>query len=334
MTEPFEISSSKWKLCTTCWRKAYYKYVLNLEPKSRAMPLAVGGLIHECLEAYYKEQDFKAIQKPLVEFKRSIQDMPDEERVLYKRVPQEVFRIMRGYHLHWRDLDNLTILKKDGEPIIERRFKVPLTKDVTLAFKMDLYVQNSFGEWVMDSKSHGGSLPSDDYRIGDVQSAVYLYGATQLGLHPVGIIWNYISSDAPSIPKMTKTRGMSKAKCRTDRSTFKEFLKKQGLDPEPYKEFMNTLSYKNFFRRVSKERPKILVARLLSEVVMVARQFQDYISRGERAFVRSLDWTCDRMCSDYRTLCLGELQGHDVDFIKETYYQPRRGEDGEERKAK
>lgn len=330
MAEPYKISSSKWKCWTTCHRKAYYRYVLNLEAKTKAVPLAMGDLVHKCLEAYYREGKFSAIQGPLKTFKRSTQDMPDEDRVLFKEMPNSAFRILRGYHLYWQDLKNLTIVEKDGKPLIEKRIEVPLTKDVLLSFKMDLYTRDCFGEWVVDTKTHGGSLPSDDYRTGDVQSAIYYYGARLMGLKPMGMMWNYISSDPPSIPKMTQQGRMSRARIRTDKATFREFLDKQGLDHKDYEEFMQTLSYKDFFRRVRKERPKILVARLMSEVVTVAREMQEAEAKGERAFVRSLNWTCDRTCKDFRTLCLGELQGHDVDFLIKTYYQERRDPDGEE----
>jgi hypothetical protein len=304
----------------------YYKYELNLQRKLKSIPASMGSLIHKCLEIYYRE-GYKHIPKAFDEFNKSLSKLFDEERALYKDLPQEVARIMRGYHLYWQDYKNLRVVRDEQGPLVEREIVVPITQDISVKVVIDLMAEDPLGLWIVDHKSCK-DLPQDDFRTTDVQSTLYYWVARQLGYRPNGIMWNYIRTKAPTEPKVLKSGGLSRAKIDTDKATYLEAIKKYGLDPADYQDILSSLSYKSFFTRIKLPKPAPVVKSVLRDLVTVGKRMMRLQGKPEAYFVRSLQRSCDWDC-EFRPLCIADLLGHDTQFMIATHYE-RREDSGEE----
>jgi len=312
------ISNSKFKTFTHCRHKYYYKHELEIRRKVKSVQLERGSLIHECLRAYYEQGSLKAIKPVLQGAIDSLKGF-DEEKALFEDIPSEVARLMRGYHNYWKDAQSLKVVEHEGSPVIEREFEVPLDKDLNFLFTMDLLVEDSLGIWPYDHKSHK-KLPDDDYRASDTQSVMYYWGARELGFNPVGFVFNYIRTKAPLVPELLKSGALSKRKIDTDRATYLKAIKDHGLNPKDYEDFLKTLSYKDFFRRVRISKPEALVKNVLNDFKVAGKEMMKLKGKPASHFYRSPSIMCEWGC-EYRPLCLAELMGHDVRFILETQFE-------------
>lgn len=322
-----KVSFSRWKTLTRCELMYYYKYELSIRRKLRAISLSRGSLIHKCLELYYQE-GYKAIPKAFAEFNQSLNKLFDEERALYKDLPQEVARIMRGYHAYWQDHKNLKILRDKQGPFVEREIVIPVVGEISTKVVIDLVAEDHVGLWVIDHKSCK-NLPQDDFRITDVQSTLYYWVLRELGYKPAGVMWNYIRTKPPTEPVFLKKSGrLSKAKIDTDKATYLEAIKRYGLDPADYQDILSSLTYKSFFTRIRLPKPIPMVKQVLTELVLVGKKMQKLQGKPKAHFVRSLQRSCDWDC-EYRPLCISELLGHDTQYMIEAHYE-RREDDGEE----
>jgi hypothetical protein len=319
------ITNSKLKSFTRCQRQYYYKFVLNLEAKRKRESLERGTLTHQCLEAYYRNGSMKAMIPVLKDYRKKLKKMFDEERVLFENIPNEVITILRGYHRVWKDTERLEILEYDGEPVIERTFKIPLTSKVQLGFTMDLGVKDELGIWVMDHKT-AKNLPSDDFRLTDTQSELYQFGLEEvLDTKVQGIIWNYIRTKVPTVPELLKRGGLTKRKnIDTDRYTYLKAIKEHGLDPADYQDILSTLpTSKAFYNRIRCPRNTNLMIDVVKSAGVVGTRIHNLQEADKDKYVRSLSFMCDRGC-EFRPLCIAEMMGHDVDFTISTYYQERK----------
>lgn len=321
------ISFSKWKTFTGCQKAAYYKYVLNIEPRARKESLTKGKLIHSCLEAYYQEEKYKAIAKPLKEFRKGLKGMFDEERALFEQTPNDVERILMSYHCHWRDIDRVEVLG------VEKEIVLPIVKGVDLKVIIDLIMRDDIGAWVMDHKSHKNEIPPDTFRMNDVQTTLYYWVGEQIEIPDlVGVILNYIKTVPPAIPELINNgKGLSKAKStKTDYWTYLKAIQDNGFSTSDYSDFLSSLKTgpnNSFFNRQRLTHPKAMTKNILREVATTALEMDKKMEAGKpELFTRSLSWTCDRMC-EFRPLCMAELQGHDTAFIIANHYKPRKEEE-------
>src|SRR5690606_37809586 len=121
-----------WRFCQQAHHYAYDKRIV---PRRKALPLQRGAIIHKCLEAIVKGEDWR----PVVEEYRQEDDrLLKEEREYYGDLPDEITRIMEGYEITYKD-DPLKYF------LIECKQQVPLVKDITLTIKADTLAEDKKG---------------------------------------------------------------------------------------------------------------------------------------------------------------------------------------------
>lgn len=307
-----KITNSMAKTYTQC-RKLYdYKFNSNLEPKSAPLPMYRGNWLHLLLEAHYlHEGGWEHILDNVLlpEWNRLF----DEEKEMYGDLPKICSHIMESYEYFWREEDSkMEVIA--GEEVVE----VPLARGHTFQFRFDLITEDEWGRWLWEHKSHK-RIPSADYRFIDIQTTRYLWALNKIKRYGeiTGVLWNYIRTKEPTVPKLNKDGTLSKRKIETDLFTFVTTIKEYRLDPGNYRDVILRLKEHNpFFRRERVPRPKEVVETLVKELVYVAEEI-------ERGFpiVRSIDRMCEN-CS-FLEPCITNLYGGDEESVLRAKYRLR-----------
>lgn len=317
-----------------CIKQSEYKYVHRLKPKRLGSPLKRGTWVHELLEVDAKGGNWKKRHK---ELSRQFDRMFDEEKDFYGDLPDEISRVMKSYFWHY---------KHDPWKYheVELELTAELPNGVLLRIKFDGLIENQWGLWLVDHKTHK-TLPDITYRMLDTQSPIYIWVARQNGIPVNGFIWNYLRWKAPTIPQLLKDGSrLSKRATDTDYPTFKKALKDYGLDPTPYEHQLEVLKKaryvpgepqtSTFFRRDVFEKPDDLIERVLKEAMRSADRMNSYDWSDSDAVERTVGRHCQFMCS-YSDLCTMELLGGNTrPLIRQnyevgdpmSYYHDRAGE--------
>jgi len=310
------ITNSMMRAKNRCNRQYWYKFERELVPIYSTIPLKRGTWLHELLEAHYTGYGWRRKHKELTkEFNRLF----DEEKELYGDLPTICEKIMTSYEYHYR--------KEDAEFEViaaEQLVQVALPHGHMLEFKFDAIIEDEYGRWLMEHKSHK-RIPTDDYRFIDMQTAKYVWGLNRTGEYGeiTGVLWNYIRTKEPTKPKMTKkTNRLSKARIDTDVLTFYNALVEYGLDPHDFRDVLSRLKkHQTFFRRERVPKPLKVIETLVKETVLVA----DEIEKGVKP-IRSIERGCEFMCS-YKDLCIVELYGGDAKDVTNRRYRKATSDD-------
>lgn len=316
---------SQLKTFRRCPKQAQFKYAMRLKPRLLGSPLKRGSWVHELLEVYHSGGDWLAHHKKLsAEFSRLF----DEEKDYYGDLPTEIEAVMRSYIWHYQ---------KDPWVIHEVEFQVeaPLPDGSIYRGKVDALIENQFGLWLVDHKTHK-TLPDHSFRLLDAQSALYLWAAQQMGIPVLGFIWNYIKWKAPSVPVLLKDGSrLSKSPCDTDFPTYVKAIKRYKVEnpkfvvtPE-YKiraEYLKSLRYKpgypqqsTFFRRDILEKSPDMLERVVKENFRTAQRMNSYDFTDNDSVERTVDRSCTFSCS-YTDLCTIDLMGGNTGpLIKQNY---------------
>ncbi len=291
-----------------CKRQYDYKFVQGLVPKRTGLPLKRGSWLHELLEAKYTTGGWRAKHEELsTEFMRLF----EEEREYYGDLPAICEHLMESYDFYYRVEDEDLRWYS-----IEKDYEVEMPHGHTLRFRIDGLVEDSWGIWLAEHKSHK-TLPEDDYRFIDMQTARYVWGVQKVeGIELTGVLWNYICTTEPKKPKILKSGALSSRKIRTDLFTFVTTLRENDLDPRDYRDDILRLKHHNeFFMRQRVPKPKKVIETLVKDAIITA----DEIERGFSP-VRSIDRSCSYMCP-FLNLCITDLYGGDSREIIETQYR-------------
>lgn len=318
-----------------CPQQAFYKYELRLKPKVLGTPLRRGTWLHILLEEHHQGRDWRVKHR---ELSRQFANLLDEEREYYGDLPNDCARIMRSYEWHY-EMDPWKVLETEGT------LEAELPDGTILRGRYDALIENQFGIWLVDHKSHR-RLPDTTFRLLDAQSADYLWLAAKNKLKIQGFIWNYLVTKPPTVPKMTLQGRLSKVKIDTDYPTYiaevKRLKREEGLKiTQEYIETANKLkSYQyrvgqpqlsSFFQRVVLEKSPEMVKRVVQEAYRTSKRMHnyDFTLPAERSVDRSCSW-----CS-YKDLCTLELMGGNTKLLRKQqftigdpmeYYQDRAGE--------
>ncbi len=310
-------SLTKLNTVSRCLRKAYFAYERNLTRAVAPIAPTRGILGHDCLSNLYSGKDWQApIQKVSIDLSKVF----EEEREDYANLPGDMFRIMRGYLLTYKGDKNWKIHR------VEQEFCVCTPGGNELEGRIDLIFEDEQGVWVLDHK-FVSQIPDDTVRFMDAQTALYDYAARQLGFDPVGVVFNYIRTKAPTVPRLLKNGTMSKAKIDTDVATYLQALRENGLDPADYSDYIETLNNRSFYSRFKVPKPGNLVDSTLEDFDGWMSVFEDAQRKGR--FPRAVSKNCSWDCEFYR-ICQAELSGVDPSYLIETYYTERRKEDAED----
>lgn len=324
-----------------CTKQSEYKYVHRLKPKRLGSPLKRGTWVHSLLEEDARGGDWKALHKKM---SHKFNKLFDEEKDFYGDMPGEISAIMKSYFWHYKNDP-----WKYHE--VELELTAELPNGVLLRIKFDGLIENQFGLWLIDHKTHK-TLPNFEYRMLDTQSPIYIWVARQNGFPVNGFIWNYLRWKAPSVPKMAyvgkRNQALSKAAVDTDYPTYKRALKQYaveyGLDINDYQRQLDALKRQryvpgepqtsSFFRRDVFEKPDELINNVLKEAMRTADRMNNYDWSDPAAVERTVGRHCQFMCS-YTDLCTNELMGNNTrPLLRQnydvgdpmSYYHDRAGE--------
>lgn len=294
-----------------CIKQSEYKYVMRLKPKRLGGPLKRGTWVHKLLEVDAKGGDWKKEHKRL---SRKFDDLFDEEKDFYGDMPNEINRVMRAYFWHY---------KHDPWKYheVELELTAELPNGVLLRIKFDGLIENQWGLWLVDHKSHK-TLPNHEYRMLDTQSPLYIWVAHQNNIPVNGFIWNYIKWKPPTIPDLvyanTSHPRLSKRVTETDYPTLRKAIRDYGLDEAEYADrlaYYKSLRYRPgepqnspFFHRSVFEKQDDLIQRVLKEAMRTAERMNSYDWSDTDAVERTVGRHCQFMCS-YTDLCTMQLLG-------------------------
>lgn len=312
-------SMTKLSRVSRCFRKAYYAYVENLSKAVPHIAPATGILGHECLANLYSGKPWT---DPIQKLQVDLSKVFEEERQAYAELPGEMFRLMRGYVLAYQHADKAWKVQA-----VEKEFVVKTPAGHELEGRIDLIVEDNLGRWVVDHK-FVSQVPQDSIRLIDSQTALYYFADVQAGNCPVGVVFNYIRTKAPTVPKILKNGTISKAKIDTDVATYVKAIKDAGLKVEDYADVISTLSNRAFYARYPVPRPDSLVAQTLSDFdtwMTVMESLPPKREAWPRSLCRNCTWDCE-----FWVLCQAELIGMDVTPLIDQYFVKGEHTDGDE----
>lgn len=299
-----------WQRCPKQWD---YKYGQDLVPRRRQRPLFLGSWVHSCLEAYYTQGDWKIGHAPYVAEWNKLFDEEREELGKKGPLPDLVKRIIQSYLWYYRD-DPWEVL------YVEQEFKVKLKGDVGVKGIIDLVVRDAEGLiWVIDHKTASTIPEATAFHAMDPQLMVYPWAASKvLGIEPAGIIYNYVKSKPPSLPKLNKDDSLSKRKISTDYPTAFRFLKENGYDPKEFAALLKPLQRRSpFLRRYKLPREKVVTLSVLQDFLTSSIGIRDH-TRTPRVITRD----CARGCG-YHDICRSELNGFDTSNMRKQEFTLR-----------
>lgn len=325
-----KVSVTKLLTWLRCRMKYYYRYILNLKKKVIAVAPARGSIIHTCLEAHYKGQPWVAALERWQQDTETnlLPFMTDEQRAEWETIPRDVYRIVQGYlrafTAHDQQFDVLAVEHEDT---------VELPSGITLEYRLDRLLREKATDmlFILDSKSIA-QIPTDNIRFTDVQSVVYIWAhAKRIGKDIAGLIWDYIRTKAPVVPKLLQKGGLSRDKSiDTDWPTYLAAIQANGLNPVDYEDMRAILAEKAFYKRVKQAKPVALMQQMLTEVDYTSRQIQathKLINDGRsvifpRTLLHSCSWDCE-----FAELCFAQLAGQSGEWIINASYEPRTRDD-------
>lgn len=310
---------SSLKTFRRCPKQAQFKYKMRLKPRILAQPLKRGTWIHKLLEVHCQGGNWQEEHKRLsVKF----EELFDEEKDEYGDLPREIATIMRGYMWHYKNYEWKVL---DTEFVLEAE----LPDGAIFRCKVDALVEDQFGLWIVDHKSHK-RLPTLDYRILDAQSADYIWCALKNKIPVQGHIWNYIKWKAPTKPQLLKSGSrLSVRKIETDYPTFAKAIKEYDLNPRDYAQQLAHLKGRQyapgepqtspFFLRQVLEKSPAMLNQVAREMYHTHKRMQSYDWDTPELIERVPDTSCKFTCA-YTDICAIELWGGNIKpLIKQKY---------------
>lgn len=320
-----------------CPKQAQYKYIMRLKPKRLGKPLRRGTWAHRLLEVYSKylvEHSVKKQRDPKIQA-AAIEAMWEEHQLLSAKfneyfdeekdelgdLPTEIARMMRSYFWHYAAE---TWVVHEVEFLLETAFP----DGTVYRGKIDLLIENQFGLWIVDHKTHK-TLPNLDFRLLDAQSALYIWAAIRNKIPVEGHIWNYVRWKPPTIPGLLKDGSRLYARdIETDYPTLLKAIKGYGLNPRDYKHWLIRLRNQRytpgemqlspFFRRDFLEKSPTLLRQVAQEGYHTAKRMNSYPFDRDGFVERVPDRSCTFSCS-YTDICATELFGGNIQPLLKNY---------------
>jgi hypothetical protein len=311
-----------------CEQQYAYRYVERLRRRDKAKPLEFGSMLHTYLEIYYghilegeKPRDAHEFSKVSTssfytpEIKRMAKGLfmlrHDEQAQELLDLLPAAGRIADRYFLTRgeSDAEEYEIL------YVEEPIEVNLGYDIQTRGKVDMVTRHkASGRIHLWEHKSTSNEPSAEYRLRDLQTTLYASNIKTLNLLDEeidAIMWNYIRTQEPTIPRQLKNGELTRDK-RLD-STWEVYaaqLNKYKLDPREYEEQRQRLQGREesiYFRR----HEHVLLASaktLLRDYLRTARDIKAkrrLWAAKKRVPVRNLSLGCD-WC-EFKDLCNAAL---------------------------
>ena len=321
-------------------REAYYKYVLRLKPKAQlSKPLRRGTWLHALIEAL--DTPGMDVDEVHEAYSREFGKLFDEERMALGDMPTEIMQLFNSYRWHYGDPDYKEYAWKVHETEVKITAEMPnghLFRGV-----VDAIVEDDFGLWLVDHKTHK-RLPDWNFRMMDEQSAMYIWAARENDIPVHGFIWNYLTTEAISTPKVLKSGKTFYSKdfssVNTDYPTFARAVKQAMKDypdtflkdPEEKQRVKDRLAQLKamrwspdnpngspFFRRDVIEKTEGQIQRVLKPFMRTSERMHSYDWSDPEAIEDSADFVKGFTCN-YRDLHISDLVSGDSSMLQRQNY--------------
>lgn len=323
------------KTFRACPMQAFFKYHLRLKPRLLGSPLKRGTWVHALLEVLHspeyktREEAIEAMWAMHEKLSAQFEQLFDEEKDHYGNMPVEIRQVMKGYLWHYHD-DPWIVHE------VEFTLETELPDGSIYRGKIDALIENQWGLWLVDHKSHQ-QLPSHDFRVLDTQSPLYLKAAWMNKIPVHGFIWNYVRWKMPTVPELVyrgkKNQRISLKSIETDYVTYvtaiKRYQKENGLTITPemkaYAQVLKNLRYRPgepqqspFFRRDVMEKSPEMIERVWKAATHSSTRMHTYDFTDVDSVERVVGRHCD-FCS-YTDVCAAQLQGYNMkSLVRQNY---------------
>lgn len=310
-----KVSQSRVKLWQRCKQAHYFKYIEKLERKVKSRPLQFGIIVHQMLESHANNED------PFETLNQIEQDQGKMFRAQREELGEiiEAVRLIMTAYFEYYENNPLKYLKLNGKKA-EHELEVEIEDGIILLMVLDGIVKTPNKlRWLLENKTFK-SLPGDDDRWRNYQTAVYFRGCELLGMKPFdGICWNYIRSKEPRVPQINKDGSMSVRKIETFPAVIRRVAEEHGITH--YKAQLNHAKKTAplWFERIFTVLSPAIVDMTFDNFLESAREIAEF---GKEKCHKEIDRHC-AWC-DYEPICRTELTGGDSDFVKEKEYGKRK----------
>lgn len=340
MPEILEVSYSQIKEQRTCEQRLVYRYVDKLRPKERFAPMALGSVMHDYWERYYKglQKGGEAVcSDPLI-----VDDLHAKSLKATRRKYNTDLEVMAGlagdagnqeaaeqllavvptatalliaYHRQLGADDALS----HTPVLVEKKFSFPLGDGLVMTGRIDMVTRDDRGYWLWENKT-SGSIPPEHTRFRDLQTAIYVPAfCSMLGIDQsevAGILWNQVHTARPSMPNILKNGAMSVAQAVTTEELVYQQLKKAKFDPDDYEEFLGAVRRRE--RQIMFPRYELPLTQntdlLIRDATNSARRIRRLRSGKGSPPIRNIDRHCD-WCP-FEKLCHAALTGGDESVVR------------------
>lgn len=315
-----------------CPKKAYYRMVMDIQPKRRATALFNGINGHEFLKVFFlglqagetKEEAWSAVIDAASYLTAEARKYTfDDELLDAEKEIDSMLQIIKRY------IDQYV---EDWEILhVEEEFLILLDSGRVITFTPDLVVRDRNGfVWIIDHKTTSG-LPEGGLPFGDTQALLYYAGVKSLYPETRGFIFNRIRKKIPTQPRLTKTgkvRVADLARIDTTYEVLRDWLKENApallSDPAHQRRLAELRDQPDkFFWTEQIITNDETVDNILKDVDFVLAQMETSAKVGH--YPRNLQENHSYMsCSKcpYRSLCKAELLGWDVQPLLEEDFEP------------
>lgn len=322
------MASASWSeinLYRRCPKAHDYRYVQRLQRKRPIIPMLVGKILHEMLDAHTIAKRFDNVSKDawdiLEEYAQQYRKFFEEEREEHGDIPGNCERLFQSYLRRYKDDD---LEYEETEAFVATDLTGSKDDPIRFIGYIDKVALDGSGRrWLMDHKFHK-SIPDSEHRFHELQLILYIWAWNRWNPEKAadGICWDYVRTAPPTEPTVLKSGELSqKASIRCDRSTYEAAIKRENLDPKPYAKFLKHLEKNDlmFFERVFLPAPK------KAQIEAVVEDF-----RTTAVTIQHMKGIAPRHMSkfncqgcEFKQLCEAEVRGLDAKFVKKSHYQPR-----------
>jgi len=306
------VSQSKVNIWRKCQRAYEYKHDEKIERRAKPRPLKFGGIVHRMLDADARGDDpFDELHMIAVENARTFR----EEVEAYGDIVRDIHYIMQAYFDYYRR--EPLVYVQHGDQYSEHPFELEIAPDIIAKGRIDGVARAKKMNWLLEHKTHK-NFPNTDHRWRNLQSAVYIRISQMLGWWPniEGTLWNYIRSKPPTRPLILKDGSVSTRALDSLPQVVIDTLEEHNISSSAKIVDEQRAKLSSWFQRVHTPIKKPVIDALFRDFIATARQMSD--AADERNRPRSIGRHCE-WC-EFEPLCRAELQGSDVDFIKEHEY--------------
>lgn len=325
----------KYRGCRYDW---YQHYVEGLRLRGVEIPrLRLGSLVHTGLEAAFRAHyegenplENDCIDDAMCEkHEKYIESLGGEEKLDLEYLAEAnaqrdlAIRIAERA-IDWLDLSKWEVVKtffggNKPIPLIEQELIIPIPRwDGYLGYVDAVLREKSTGNiYVFDHKVRKAFMTYENEETNE-QFAVYQHLLAHFGITLSGTITFQIKNREPEMPVMTQKGTLSKKKITTDWETYCQAIEACGFNEEDYSGVKEWASKVEFQRLSRNYRSDTEVENIWAEVEACAVEMKS----PTLVCYRNLrpGYTGCHDCQN-RELCLTELRGGDVKWIKKSRYR-------------